>query len=1386
MAQSDAIFQQAVKDYYNFQYSAAIRGFQESLGGRNDQAVVARYYLTMSFFELGSTNDALDHLFAGSDLAVETFGEESPQAGLIYIGYGKYYHEKERYDTAQMFYQTALELLEEPVFRGEAYANLAYSFDFEGKFDSAIYYYERASTVMESTLGLYHPYTDWVVASIPYVASHAKAFEKQVSSSLKSLDIKGKLWGTDSEDYLTGIRAVGVAYEQINKPEEQREYFELALPLAKKLYGEKSDQYASYLSNLGNAYAALFNMAKGVELNKSAYEVSAKVNGAKAPQTLNYLRNIGNIYFDAGDYTNALTYYLENLTIQQKVEKNQMALIQPYEDVAQCYENLGKIDLAETYYKKAYELKHDGQQSTLPKSYIAFARIADERVSYDESRKMLDMALNANTEFNDADKPTEAFIRNNLGTVYNRIGNQEKAEIELRKSLEIREALFGKESREFAQTLSNFGNIYLSVGQYDLALRNYRRVLEIEKKQYGSNHPQVAGTLQNIANVLTDLDRYTEAFNALGQAESIYKSRDENAKGLVSIYNNTAITLTDLIKFDEAEAYINEHERLVDRIYGPNSEQMADNFNLSGMLQHKRGYTNDAVVQYEKALKIYEAIGMKDQLDQASVLNNLGLTFLDYGEFSKARDYLNESLRIYQKRLPQNHKDILTTQMNLGLVEYNISNYPKAIEIYQNVLQFGKLDTLTSATVYQNMAIAQSISGDHDGAIASTSASLNLRKAKIGSANQLVADLEATLGNIYLELSQLDLAKEHFDNANEIYQHMSISSSTSRLYLSYADLYAELGRYDDAIKYAQKSIDVNVTSDGTVENNVLYFIGQVHKIDNYYRLYLTSSNAQYLEKSSQFVAEANRQILLAESEISNDQDRVEFGVWKSILTNIGIKAALAQYAINQDPALLEEAFYFSERSKANVLINALKESNVKSFAGVDQTLVDRQRELSGNIQHLKQEVFKQTGQLSANNEVLNNLKAQLFAQQRMYEAVTSKLEESPRYKKLTNGFELASLTKVQQTLIGEKEAIIEYAASDSALHTFLITRDHFQVFTKPFEAKFEQLITAYRNAIIFKSDAAFEYVSRQLYQLTLADVEQFLSSSEATIERLWVVPEGPFNYFPFETLSRNDRYIIEDYEVSYIYSMTLADMLSSPSGNQRNNLLSFAPVFSDPNSSTLTKGAQDIFTASRLASTEDQRGFSINGEVITALPGTKYEVDAIDQMVKKKGLISETLVFDEAKEETIKSGILRDYQFIHFATHGFVNEANPEFSGVFMSQNEESGEDCILFASEIYNLNLDADLVTLSACETGLGKFAYGEGIVGLSRAFLYAGAKNLVVSQWKVSDESTARLMVDFYSGIMNGENKSKALRQAKLALIASEEFKQPYYWAPFVLIGK
>jgi CHAT domain-containing protein len=273
--------------------------------------------------------------------------------------------------------------------------------------------------------------------------------------------------------------------------------------------------------------------------------------------------------------------------------------------------------------------------------------------------------------------------------------------------------------------------------------------------------------------------------------------------------------------------------------------------------------------------------------------------------------------------------------------------------------------------------------------------------------------------------------------------------------------------------------------------------------------------------------------------------------------------------------------------------------------------------------------------------------------------------------------------------------------------------------------------------------------------------------------KLIIVPDGVLAYLPFETLVDNrtplePHYLLETFAIAYAPSASaLFAIRQRNAATAADGLLAFGdPMDSEP-------GSQQVNFAGSAAAQ------------FQTLPYTRKEVNDIGSLFSNPA--RRLFLGAEAREQTLKAEPLDRFRYLHFAAHGVIDEEYPARSGIRLSPAGDKHEDGVLQMSEVMRLKLNADLVTLSACRSGLGKLVNGEGIIGLTRSFLYAGADGVVVSLWDVNDLSTAALMKSFYINLKQGLPKDEALRQAKLQLLQGEKrsWQQPYFWAPFVLVG-
>jgi CHAT domain-containing protein len=305
--------------------------------------------------------------------------------------------------------------------------------------------------------------------------------------------------------------------------------------------------------------------------------------------------------------------------------------------------------------------------------------------------------------------------------------------------------------------------------------------------------------------------------------------------------------------------------------------------------------------------------------------------------------------------------------------------------------------------------------------------------------------------------------------------------------------------------------------------------------------------------------------------------------------------------------------------------------------------------------------------------------------------------------------------------------------------------------------------------------------------------------------RLVIVADGALNFVPFEALVTSDKsgdyssldYLVKTNKISYAPSASVtAAMRDQRRTAGRNILLVADPIFSatDPRlrSSSATTGKQ----------TEATRGLGLDSAVsdvtgpsnppnqlaLPRLAGTRAEAEQIARLTRNSGAQADTWLDLGANEDDVKTRDIQNYRVLHVATHGILDATRPQFSGLVLSlvgnRNEDDG---FLRTSEVFNLKLGSPLVMLSACESGLGKVQRGEGVIGLTRAFMYAGAPTVGVTLWSVADKPTAELMTDFYRHLLGPDpSPSSAMREAQLTMISGKKYSAPFYWAPFVLVGE
>jgi CHAT domain-containing protein len=513
------------------------------------------------------------------------------------------------------------------------------------------------------------------------------------------------------------------------------------------------------------------------------------------------------------------------------------------------------------------------------------------------------------------------------------------------------------------------------------------------------------------------------------------------------------------------------------------------------------------------------------------------------------------------------------------------------------------------------------------------------------------------------------------------------------------------------------------------------------------------------------------------------------------------------------------ALQVSERARARSLLESLAEARADIRRGVDAKLIDQEKSLQQRLNAKAEETLK----LSASGAGDNTL----AARRREIDALTIELQQvqtqirrsSPRYAALTQPQPL-TLAEIQRQALDANTLLLEYSMGVERSFLWAVTPATINSYDLPKREEIEaaakrvyELLSKAQGArgqgsrpgVSASNEASREYLAAatSLSRMLLGPV-----ASQLGKKRLVIVADGMLHFVPFGALPDPNgpkegggrwQPLLIEHEIVNLPSASTITVLRRELAGRKPAAKTLAvladPVFSRdderirPGASLATRQSTrlDPLDESRSRILVEVAGGAPGDLRIDRLPFTRQEAEAITALAPA-GSGMKALDF-EASRATATGGRLSQYRYVHFATHGLADSERPELSTLVLSLFDDQGtsQDGFLRAHEVYNLELPAELVTLSACETGLGKLTSGEGLVSLTPGFMYAGAARVVVSLWNVSDRATAELMVKFYRRILvRGERPAAALRAAQVEMWRDKRWEAPYYWAAFTMQGE
>jgi len=795
-------------------------------------------------------------------------------------------------------------------------------------------------------------------------------------------------------------------------------------------------------------------------------------------------------------------------------------------------------------------------------------------------------------------------------------------------------------------------------------------------------------------------------------------------------------------------------------------------FTLKGFLYLNQGRTDLALEEVNKALNEFQRQSQSESLQAAEAMAVLSSAYLQLGRTAQAEEQMQEALSIRKKLLPERSELIAASYNDLGLVQLSadpekaLDYYEAALTLYQEL--HGE-DHPKVAIAHTNMGIAYRQIKLYGDAVNDFEQALAIWNKIYTGSHPAKGFVQYNLGLTYRAMGNRQAAKRYYEEALKIFlaSYGGRHPELARVWNSMGELLLSESNYDSSLWAYSQAIVANAgTSSGDQE---VHINSSASSFDDGFVL-LNSLNGKALaweerhfgrslkqrdlERSLAALHGADTLVDLLRQQINRESDKISLSANAQLVYSNAVRVSyqLSITAVKNRKHYAALAFYFAEKSKSAVLQDAIADTHAKAFANIPDSVLQRELDLKAGLALATQKLAQKPG-----GDAEQLLRQQLYQLNNQYQRFVSALEKNyPQYYQLKFSRSATTVQQVQK-MLQENEALLSYFIDEAKgrLFIFVVTPEYYRIYNRTLSPQFERNMIGLRNSLQFQEPVTFNLIAGALGRLLIPRIPP-------AVNRLIIVPAGRLSIIPFEVLPLRKHksatfagypYLLRKYATSYHFSAGLVAPAATAAVAETKALMC-API--------------------EFANTS-----------LGALPATEQEVERISASLTSQQFEVVRFVRNQASEAMLKSPVLAQYGIVHLATHGVVDEVHPELSRIFLSTTDR--EDGELFSGEIYNLRLNAQLVTLSACETGLGKISRGEGVIGLSRALLYAGAKNLVVSYWRVADESTAQLMTHFYQPAhTRSYSYAEALRQAKLRLIKEYPQVTPYYWAPFVLIGR
>jgi tetratricopeptide (TPR) repeat protein/CHAT domain-containing protein len=1278
-----------------------------------------------------------------------------------------------------------------------------------GKSREAVQAAQQVLAIKKEALGERHPSYATSLNNLALLYDSMGDYGKAEPLHRQALDIRKEALGDKHPHYAESLNNLAMLYQEMGDYAKAERFLRQGLAIDKEALGERHPDYATSLDNLAALYDSMGDYAQAEPLHRQALAIKKEALGERHPDYAQSLNNLALLYYKMGDFAQAEPLYRQALAIKKEaLGERHPHYSSSLNDLALLYEAMGDYTKAETLFRQALDIRKEALGERHPDyatSLNNLAALYKEMGDYAKAEPLYRQALAIRKQALGERHPHYSGSLNDLALLYEAMGDYAKAETLFRQALDIHKEALGERHPDYATSLNNLALLYQAMGDYARAEPIYRQALAIKKEALGDKHPLYAASLNNLAGLYETIGNYARAEPLHRQALAINKEAvgDKHPNYAQSL-NNLALLYYKMGDYAQAEPLFRQALSIRKEALGERHPHYATSLNgLAGLYEAMGDYARAEPLHRQALAIAKEALGERHP-HYATSLNNLAFLYQAMGDYAKAEPLCRQAQAIKKEALGDKHPSNALSLNNLAFLYESMGDYAQAEPLFHQALAINKEALGDKHPDYarglNNLAMLSWVMGDYAKAEPPLRQALAIHKEALGDKHPDYATSLNNLALLYYSMGDYAKAEPPLRQALAIHKealgdkHPDYARGLNNL----AALYQTMGDYAQAERFLRQGLEID-------------------------RANLDLSAAAQSERQQLAMTDQLRSALDAYLALAPLAKRAGESAYSHVLTWKGaVLARQRRLRLQRSHPELADAFAQLDRVAGRLAALAFAAPDPKQQAAFRQ-----------QIQELSEEKERLEGDLARHSAA--------FRQERQAEKFTpAHLQAAlPADAALIDFLEYSHFNPPPQ---GKGQWRVE-----RRLAAFIVRRDSIEQLDLGPAQPFAEAIDRWRRTTTWDRPITDENdPGGELRKRLWLPLEPHLRGARIVL----ISPDGALTRLPLAALPGNkpDTYLLEEVSLAVVpVPQLLPELLA----------LGKAEAKAEP--SVLLVGDVDFGAAPGLADARGSNRTAIRGNRAGALmqfnrlEATHEEIRAVADSFRRGHRLQTALVTelrdDQATEAAVR-GQASKHRYLHFATHGFfappelrsvlapapTRENSPAAAGrrgpdlfgrhgvsgfhpgllsglVLAGANRPAGtgaDDGILTALEVAELDLTGvELAALSACETGLGKTAGGEGLLGLQRAFQTAGARSVVASLWQVPDRATRALMERFYENLWHKRmGRLASLREAQLWMLREgarqpdvlrgvqrrlpKESREttdgklpPYYWAAFVLSG-